>query len=1028
MSGTYGEGEYGGGLYGDLNSSSGQTPGTNTYGSGRYGGGTYGALGSGQPGTVDPPAGPPGENYVRRPATIITFGDSITAFTMHRGENVAQVIFQADTSSLLGGAIPQEWANTQMQVSLFDCNSGYTSTGDPDEPFVFPGVPFQGREGFSSDTGMGLFVDALVNEGITTDLINFWEYACGGTTATACLSSPGAWGAGMPEFVDHLGGDYGCPPGQIDGGFVYNNRETIWLSKQAWLEGTGDPYEHYTFCDAIAHCPTERCIVIGSIGGNDFIDLGKTYKFADPFTGEFDPDGGYAARALEIYYAVQAFVDKVHMLNANAEVYIVGYPNFVADAFGAGNDLLNFRWPYRGAETDILWPLGLGPKYTNHWPVYSGDGAPTLDPLSDGIYYESWDTLQNRLCTWPLGTVFTLPGIWNPQVSKGFARGYFAGMGFTAQKDAEYLFLQDWVGRQFANLYAWQMQGTAANPGFFVPTHSDGVHIDPGYPGYWVNSVGPGATYQHTHWYWSAFFGWFQNTLVDGQGPTYNWRVRNLDGSGNPLAPYWSLRGALAQGHGWDQIFARTRELLEYSQLNNTVLLSNGSVINFPQAWTVLTKFFTTKFLSMMFRDQLRPIFDDLASTRQWLHHLDVWDDVDLADRSPINSQDDPNGVPVYPGDHYIEGLHLTSKGGPKWCRKVAQHLLAVTQAWKWERINIVVVEPPEWKFVIGAGNAEAYEIKALDRKFRFELKAPSNVSFTANLLDPSSAYILPLQTDLKCYRGTDKVFRGRIGPMTASLDANSGYASFSAVDYRGVLDRRLVYEDDNAFWYGEDVSTIVWDMITFIQSRTGGSYALQQGTGFPLGVTRGEVEFQPGDSVMASLQKIADNKVRGFDWEIDPDMNVNVWAARGNTTPKNFDYKGAAISVDWDYDTAQFANAARATGSGDTFAEELETADVGTDPRGRWESQLAWPDVETQEIMEDRTQYLLEQANIVPESFTLNLRQGHWQGPYDLWLGDVVVVTLRFGALDIQKTTRIHSLEVTLDESGGEQVSLVVK
>ena len=334
-----------------------------------------------------------------------------------------------------------------------------------------------------------------------------------------------------------------------------------------------------------------------------------------------------------------------------------------------------------------------------------------------------------------------------------------------------------------------------------------------------------------------------------------------------------------------------------------------------------------------------------------------------------------------------------------------------------------------EWKFVIGTGTAETYELRALDRKIKLDLKATSSASFSMNLTDPATGYILPLITDLKIYRDDDKVFRGRFGQFTASLDENSGYAGYTATDYRGILERRFFYEDDNTFWYGEDVATVVWDCLTMTQTKAEGSRGITQGIGFPtLGIIRNEVEFAPGANIMQSLTQIAENKVRGFEWDIDMDLKVNVWGVRGNNTPRAIDYRGAATSVDYNYDTTQYANAARATSGGSNSAEEIDSPSLAGNPKGRWEAQLSWPDIETQEVLEDRTQYLLEQVDKVPEEFTLKLRQGWWQGPTDVWLGDTIVVKLQYGSLNVNQTVRVHTIDITLDEDGREEVSLVVK
>jgi len=143
---------------------------------------------------------------------------------------------------------------------------------------------------------------------------------------------------------------------------------------------------------------------------------------------------------------------------------------------------------------------------------------------------------------------------------------------------------------------------------------------------------------------------------------------------------------------------------------------------------------------------------------------------------------------------------------------------------------------------------------------------------------------------------------------------------------------------------------------------------------------------------------------------------------------PKVLEYRGAVSKLSRNYDTSTFANAARATGGDIVDAILLEAPDLLTDPRGRWEAQVSWPDVETEEVLDDRTQYLLEQVNLVPETFSIKLREGFWQGPDHIWLGDNIAIRFDYGYLSFNKMLRVHTLTIDLSDDGSEQIGLEVK
>lgn len=346
-----------------------------------------------------------------------------------------------------------------------------------------------------------------------------------------------------------------------------------------------------------------------------------------------------------------------------------------------------------------------------------------------------------------------------------------------------------------------------------------------------------------------------------------------------------------------------------------------------------------------------------------------------------------------------------------------------------WAFLDDSVASALDYNFVVGSGTPQYVLANVQDTSLKFNLKDACSASFSLNQMDPIATKVVELVTDLWVYRNGDLIFRGRIGPSQDNLDANSGYVSFTAFDYRGMLGRRYVYETDTAYWAGEDVSTIAKAMLDATQARTAGSLGITTGVGFPtLGITRSEIEVQIGSSIGKALDDMQESKLRGFDWEIDPLLKLNMYANRGTTTTKYLEYKGSIKSLTRNYNTDDFANAILASGGDITDPISLEAATIAGDVRGRWESESSWPDAETQELLNDRTEYLLEQVNVVPEEYSVDLTEGFWTGRAHIWLGDQITLLINYGRMSISKVVRVHEVSIDPDGNGAEQIKMVLK
>lgn len=584
---------------------------------------------------------------------VVVLGDSWAAFGHHRGADVPVLSVDIDT-----------WFNGAVNITMWNAPLGMTSTGDPNDPRMVNGYNLNGRRGFSSPvTGKGRFVEALQRAGIDPSIINLHEYACGGTTAGlyGSESTSGAYNQGMPTRIDPVpgvGSDYGTST-PSHGGMTVDGGTSVWMNKQNWLQDAphvGHPWRDWTLCDMIAHPPTGKLVVLMSLGGNDVFGLSQVLPFADVKTGEFDPDNAFANRWSDIKTNIKQIIDTIYMLNPNAEIVWTSYCNFPIDDANLANPKIKLPTDYAPSPTT---PNSWGPV---GWNVYEDDGPNAPDPDFTGQNHNI-DTLP--LAYYPGGrNMLTLPFIWNPS-SDAFMRVYGGWFAYVGQRDAGYDLVKYWMAHQLADSYAWQGQGTAAHPGFWS-----------GYS--WIDVLGPTQSYGHNDP--PPFYWW----IIDGWGPTQNYRWMYGDGSGSLIDVNWYIRSSLAtyQGHRWDQIYSRTVQLLVDSEtINNAIFFSSGDFLSGHQLATIVTKDITTKNIARLFRDFMRPCMIDVTDYYhgQGKRFIAV-DTFDIGPHDSDNSQDDPINYPAMPAQNFVEGVHLSTLGIDYWQDHVVTTLLAKTQ------------------------------------------------------------------------------------------------------------------------------------------------------------------------------------------------------------------------------------------------------------------------------------------------------------------------------------------------------------
>lgn len=93
----------------------------------------------------------------------------------------------------------------------------------------------------------------------------------------------------------------------------------------------------------------------------------------------------------------------------------------------------------------------------------------------------------------------------------------------------------------------------------------------------------------------------------------------------------------------------------------------------------------------------------------------------------------------------------------------------------------------------------------------------------------------------------------------------------------------------------------------------------------------------------------------------------------------------------------------------------------------GVWATAESYPDVTTQAELDDTGRRRLAELSKVAPGYTLGLRDGWWQGPGHVWLGDTVRLLVNSGRLHEDVELRVQQLDLTLGNDGEQQLSLTV-
>jgi len=338
-----------------------------------------------------------------------------------------------------------------------------------------------------------------------------------------------------------------------------------------------------------------------------------------------------------------------------------------------------------------------------------------------------------------------------------------------------------------------------------------------------------------------------------------------------------------------------------------------------------------------------------------------------------------------------------------------------------------------EWAWFVYTvdGQAVAELTEARSRALGFDLRGPATAKFEIDGHSLQGAGLLELACDLYVYRDRELLFRGRLGSTDDDLSADQHTTSWTAVDYRGMLDTRI-YEIDTTYT-NLPQADIAWAAVMIAQDGPGG----------PLGITRGPLQPAPVartelveadtrvDEALDRFQDYAD----GFEWWIDPELRFQAYTWRGISRDDfPLAWGTTATAIRRSYDTTRFANWVRVRGGRPEGADQDtpepfadRSANLAIRPEGRIARTVNNSDLKDQAAVNAAADQLLADSLNPPATYAVTLRPGIWRGAGDLWLGDTAPFVLRSGRLDIATTARVNQLDIALGDNGDETVALTV-
>ena len=347
------------------------------------------------------------------------------------------------------------------------------------------------------------------------------------------------------------------------------------------------------------------------------------------------------------------------------------------------------------------------------------------------------------------------------------------------------------------------------------------------------------------------------------------------------------------------------------------------------------------------------------------------------------------------------------------------------------------------WR-TVGISDPDTVELTtATRRKFTWNVEEAPFCSFELEADEQEALYVWELTHDVMLLDDANvPQFRGRVGTIREQYEPDKATLEVQCTGYRGMLTRRVIFDGDPLIYTQQDQSLIAWDMISRGQARSNGNLGITRGIGQSTGRLRDRT-YEPG-AVHGELIDMLGEVIDGFDWDVNPDLEFDVYyPIRQRHSDVILDWGGMVAFVSRSWASPSFSNVVRGQGGirvdeeGNEFPTTPVVATAGnlaTAEEGRWETNLAWPDVVEQPTLNEHTATELERRNVRLADISVSLRGGMWEGPDQLFVGDQCELRSPLRGRPpaepglTARDVRVLTLELNMSDDGGDpEVRLLV-
>jgi hypothetical protein len=312
---------------------------------------------------------------------------------------------------------------------------------------------------------------------------------------------------------------------------------------------------------------------------------------------------------------------------------------------------------------------------------------------------------------------------------------------------------------------------------------------------------------------------------------------------------------------------------------------------------------------------------------------------------------------------------------------------------------------------------------------FNRNLDDGCSLRFTTSGTSQSAALLDELATDVWVYLDGVLEQRFRITEINQTWDEDGNdTVDVSAICYRRIFSARHVRAPLS--FIGTSQGAIVWDLIQHAQAATGGDYGITLGDTGPT-ILR-DREYEVGTNILQAILDFTTIE-DPLAWEISGDLELFV------TTPQSYPLRDIPIQLGFNASnmsrpsgTRNFGNVSVVVGDAESTVpvfEELPS--LPTDPRGRWEILNAFPQVDSQDELQEQAEGILFGSRTPLAQWTVTMDPARYFSDSKYETGDFVrVVQPRSTVYSVGQAsgsvlTQVISIDVSQGADGDTQVKL---